>query len=159
MQSTNEVVTDVTDKITRIAERNGVKEGDGRHFEVSSAARGMVSLHDDPITSVPSPPPPVVEPSTGYVPPPPPDEERPREIARLERKAKRLTRASIGLAGTGAGLLIIGGVVYGATAAVGPLVPITFGALAILLALFILGAAVRRRRELEEAKSHSTTGQ
>jgi len=115
---------------------------------VSLAAIRMMDFEDVP--AVPITPAPTVEPST-------PTSPQSREAKRLERKAKRLTRASIGLAGTGAGLLIIGGVTYAATATVGALVPITFGALAILLALFILGAAVRRRKQAKEALSQSTT--
>lgn len=157
MQSTHELVADVTDKLTRIAERNEDKRNDGAHVAVSPAARRMLDQYEDPFASTPSPAPisPVVEPSAPSSAEPPASG---REQRRLERKAKRLKRASIGLAGTGAGLLIAGGVAYGLTAAIGALVPITFGALAILLALFILGAAVRRRKEAERAKSRSMTG-
>jgi hypothetical protein len=158
MQSTHELVADVSDKINRIAERNEAKRGDGTHVEVSLGARRMLAQYDDPIVSTPSPAPldPVVEPSS-------PQRAEPtasgREQRRLERKARRLKRASIGLAGAGAGLLIAGGVAYGVTAATGALVPITFGALAILLALFLLAAAVRRRKQAKEAQSKSTTAQ
>jgi len=43
------------------------------------------------------------------------------------------------------------------TGAIGWAGAITLGALAILLALFILGAAVRRRKQAKEALSQSTT--
>ncbi|MGB5695843.1 MAG: hypothetical protein WBM46_09340 [Polyangiales bacterium] len=148
MQSTNEVAADVTDKLTRIAERNHVEPGDGRHVEVSLAAMRMMDFDDVPTVSIA--PAPTVEPST-------PTSPQSREAKRLERKAKRLRRASGGLAGTGAGLLIAGGVGVGVTGAIGWAGAITLGALAILLALFILGAAVRRRKQAKEALSQSTT--
>jgi len=158
VQSTDEVVTDLTDKITRIGERNGHQRRGGKNFEVSLAARRMASLDENGLgTPAPPPRPPEVETS-----PPSPTERSPeqrREIERLERKAKRLTRASRGLAGTGGGLLIAGGVAFGVTGGVGGIVALCLGGLALLLALFVLAAAARRRRQLEEAKARSTTGQ
>ncbi|MGB8222130.1 MAG: hypothetical protein WCF10_06060 [Polyangiales bacterium] len=148
MQSTNELVADVTDKITRISERNQGEDGDGKQVQVSLAAVRMMDFEDVPSVSIT--PAPGMELSTATP-------EPSRESKRLERQARRLRRASLGLAGTGAGLLIAGGVALGVTGAIGWAVPITFGALAILLALFILGAAVRRRKQAKEALSKSTT--
>lgn len=158
VQSTQELVAEVTDKLERMAERNEDKRGDAAQVEVSSAARRMLARNDDPLAPTAAP---ATSPSVAESSPPPPAEPsaKPRMSSReqrqLERKAKRLKRASLGLAGTGAALLIAGGVAYGATAAIGALVPITFGALAVLLALFILGAAVRRRKEAEKARASS----
>ena len=147
VQSTNEVVADVTDKVTRISERNQVDDGDGKQVRVSLAAMRIMDFEDVPPVSIS--PAPGIELSTATP-------EPSREAKRLERQARRLRRASLGLAGTGAGLLIGGGVAYGVTLSVGALFPITFGALAVLLALFILGAAVRRRKQAKEALSKTT---
>lgn len=160
VQSTDELVADLTDKITRIAERSGTREDDDRNFEVSLAARRMLAQYDDPVVSTPPPPPPGGGTKLEYPAAPPPlyGEQR-REIERLERKAKRLTRASRGLAGLGGGLLIIGGVAFAVGGGAGGIAAMCIGGLALLMALFILAAAARRRRQLEEAKSGSTTGQ
>lgn len=162
MQSTKGVVTDVTDKIARIAERN-VARGDGAHFEVSLAARRMMAFEDVPSVSVPpassDEPASTAEPAPAPAPAPAPSPpQSSQEAKRLERKAKRLFRVGGGLAGAGAALLIGGGVAFGATAAVGAAVPITFGALILLIALFILGAAVRRRNQAKKAQSQSADG-
>jgi hypothetical protein len=151
VQSTNELVTDLTDKITRISERNDVQQGPDTHFGVSLAARRMLSLNDDILVPPPSPKYPTA--------PPPITDERSRELERLERKAKRLTRASRGLAGLGGGLLIVGGVAFAVGGGAGGIAAMCIGGLALLMALFILAAAARRRRQLEEAKSESPTGQ
>jgi len=152
MQSTKGVVTDTTDKIARISERN-VERQDGRHFEVSLAARRMMSFEGVPAVSVPPA-------STDEPAPAPPPPQSSREAKQLERKAKRLFRVGGGLAGAGAALLIGGGVAFGATAAIGAAVPITFGALILLIALFVLGAAVRRRNQAKKAaQSQSADGQ
>jgi len=152
MQSTNEVVTDLTDKITRVSERNGVPPR--ANLEVSSAARRMASLEnqDDVFVSEPPAPPPA-QPTA----PPPLDEEQRREVARLERKEKSLTRASRGLAGAGGGLLIAGGIALGVTGGLGGAFVMCVGGLALLLALFVLAARTRRRKQLEEAKAGATT--
>lgn len=156
VQSTDEVVTDLTDKIARISERNGARRRHATNFEVSSAARRMLSLEvEDPF----APAPPEVETKLEYPAAPPVSDERRREIERLEHKAKRLTRASRGLAGTGGGLLIVGGIAFGVSGGLGGAFVMCVGGLALLLALFVLAAAARRRRQLEEAKSESTTGQ
>jgi hypothetical protein len=147
VQSTNEVVADVSDKITRISERNQVDDGDGKQVRVSLAAMRIMDFEDVPPVSIS--PAPGIELSTAAP-------EPSREAKRLERQARRLRRASLGLAGVGAGLLIGGGVAVGITGGIGGLVAITFGALAVLLALFILGAAVRRRKQAKEALSKST---
>ncbi|MBW2189966.1 MAG: hypothetical protein JRG93_10335 [Deltaproteobacteria bacterium] len=163
VQSADEIITDLTDKITRVAERNGAQDHDNANFEVSPATRRMLAQYADPLGSTPPHPGPTeVEtspPSTTESPSSAEAESR-RELKRLERKARRLTRASRGLAGTGGALLIVGGIAYGVTASVGALVPFCLAGLALLLALFILIAAARRRRQLEEAKAgaESTTG-
>lgn len=148
MQSTNEVVADVTDKITRISERNQVEDGDGKEVRVSLAAMRIMDFEDVPPVSIS--PAPGIELSAATP-------EPSREAKRLERRARRLRRASLGLAGAGAGLLIGGGVALAVTGATGFAGLITLGALAVLLALFILGAAVRRRKQAKEALSKSTT--
>jgi hypothetical protein len=157
VQSTDEVVTDLTDKITRIGERNGTSGRHATNFQVSSAARRMVSLDDDPISPAPSPRPPDSE--TSPASPTDLSLAQRREVQRLERKAKGLTRASRALAGTGGALLIAGGIALGVTGGLGGAFVMCVGGLALLLALFVLAAAARRRRELEEAKAGSTTDQ
>jgi hypothetical protein len=144
MQSTKGVVADVTDKIARIAERNHVERGDGMHFGASLAARRMMDFEDVP--------------SVSPAPPAPPSPQSSLEAERLERKAKRLFRVSGGLAGVGAALLISGGFALSSTGAIGWAVAITFGALSLLIALFILGAAVRRRNQAKKAQSQSADG-
>jgi hypothetical protein len=150
VQSSNEVMTDLTDKITRISERNGVSRRDGKQFEVSLATRRMMSLvDDDPFMPDPvetSPASPTESSSAG-------EGRRRDDLERLERKAKRRTRASRGLAGTGAGLLIAGGIAFGVAGGLGGAFVMCVGGLALLLALFIVGAAARRRKQLEEAKA------
>lgn len=150
MQSSNEVMTDLNDKITRISERNGVSRRDGEQFEVSLATRRMMSfVADDP--SMPdsvetSPASPTESSSAGKG-------RRRDDLQWLERKARRLTRASRGLAGTGGGLLIAGGIAFGVSGGLGGAFVMCLGGLALLLALFIVGAAARRRKQLEEAKA------
>lgn len=142
LQSTDEVMTDLTDKVSRISERNGVPRR--TNFEVSLAARRIVGQYEDPFASTPAPQPaPVVETDS---------QRRRREIAHLERKAKSLTRASRGLAGAGGGLLIVGGVALGVGGFAGAFV-MCIGGFLLLIALFVLAAAARRRRQLEEAKA------
>jgi len=157
VQSTDEVVTDLTDKITRIGERNGTSGRHATNFQVSAAARRMVSLDDDPISPAPSPRPPDSE--TSPASPTDLSLAQRREVQRLERKAKGLTRASRALAGAGGALLIAGGIAFGVTGGLGGAFVMCVGGLALLLALFVLAAAARRRRELEEAKAGSTNGQ
>jgi membrane protein implicated in regulation of membrane protease activity len=71
----------------------------------------------------------------------------------LEAKEERLTRASRGLAGAGGGLLLVGGIAYGVTGAIGALAPICIGGFLLLIALFVLAARTRRRRQLEEERA------
>lgn len=161
MQSTDELVTDLTDQLTRYAERNGARAQGDSGFEVSPAARRMLAQYDDPLGSTPSPqpagevessPPPEAEsPSAGES--PAVQTERRREIARLERKEKSLTRASRGLAGAGGGLLIAGGIALGVTGVVGAAVPMCIGGFLLLIALFVVAARARRRRQLEEERA------
>jgi hypothetical protein len=158
VQSTDEVVTDLTDKITRIGERNGTSGRHATNFQVSSAARRMVSLDDDSL-GAPAPPPRPPEVETSPASPTDLSLAQRREVQRLERKAKSLTRASRALAGTGGALLIAGGIALGVTGGLGGAFVMCVGGLALLLALFVLAAAARRRRELEEAKAGSTTDQ
>lgn len=154
MQSTNEVMTDLTDKITRISERNGISRRDGKQFEVSLATRRMMSLvDDDPFMPDPvetSPASPTESSSAG-------EGRRRDDVQWLERKAKRLTRASRGLAGTGGGLLIAGAIAFGVTGGLGGAFVMCVAGLALLLALFVLAAAARRRRALEEAKAEAAS--
>jgi len=144
LQSTGEVMTDLTDKISRISERNGTSRRS--NFEVSLAARRMMSVDDDPF---------IPEPAAPSAPPPKEKAQAKRsaEIRQLERKEKTLTRAARGLAGTGGGLLIAGGIALGVSGGLGGAFVMCVAGLALLLALFVLAAAARRRRELEEAKA------
>jgi len=161
MQSTDELVTDLTNQLTRYAERNGARAEGDSGLEVSPAARRMLAQYDDPLGSTPppqpggevesSPPPEAESPSAGES--PAVQAERRREIARLERKEKSLTRASRGLAGAGGGLLIVGGIALGVTGMVGAAVPMCIGGFLLLIALFVLAARARRRRQLEEERA------
>lgn len=161
MQSADELVTDLTSQLTRFAERNGARAQGDTSFEVSPAARRMLAQYDDPFASTPPPQPPAEVESS-----PPPEAELPspgestaaqterrREIARLKRKEKALTRASRGLAGAGGGLLIIGGIALGVTGAVAGAVPMCIGGFLLLIALFVLAARTRRRKQLEEERA------
>jgi hypothetical protein len=155
MQSTDAVITELTDQITRYAERNEARTKSDTNFEVSSAARRMWARYDDPLGATPSPM--AAEeaktsaPSAEDLEPSP--TERSRRLARLEAKEERLTRASRGLAGAGGGLLLVGGIAYGVTGAIGALAPICIGGFLLLIALFVLAARTRRRRQLEEERA------
>ena len=155
MQSTDAVVTELTDQITRYAERNGARSPGETDFEVSLAARRMWAQYDDPFGATPSPlPAEEVEPSAPSAEELEPSQmERSRRLARLEAKEKRLTQASRGLAGAGGGLLIAGGIAFGVTGAIGAAVPLCIGGFLLLIALFVLAARTRRRRQLEEERA------
>jgi hypothetical protein len=54
------------------------------------------------------------------------------------------------LAGAGAGLLIGGGIGFAVSGGVGGMVAMCIGGFLLLIALFVLAARTRRRKELEE---------
>lgn len=153
MQSADELVTELTDQMTRLAERNAARSAE-TDFGVSMAARRMVAQNDDPFASdVPPRPNGETKELPKYV-----VSERSARLAELEAKEKSLTAASRGLAGAGAGLMIAGGVGYAVSASVGALVPICIGGFLLLIALFVLGARARRRRQLEEERARLKSG-
>jgi len=178
MQSTEEVITDLTDQVTRYAERNEARTPSDTSFGVSMASRRMLAAYQEPTSAAEGRHP------EAYVDPSQPTAEggetaeadseaekqlaqaeqelkTRRRIAKLEQKEKSLTRASRGLAGAGGGLLIVGGIVLGATGAIGGAVPMCIGGFLLLIALFVLAARARRRRQLEEeqARLKATDGQ
>lgn len=171
LQSTDEVVTDLTDKITRVAERNGARAPSNTNFEVSLAARRMLAENQEPVYGVKRwHPEAYVDPAESApeeVEPTSAEElanaelERRQELARLEDKEKSLTRASRGLAGAGGGLLIVGGIALGVSGAIGAAAVLCIGGFLLLIALFVVAARARRRRQLEEerARLKSTDGQ
>jgi hypothetical protein len=153
MQSADELVTELTDQMTRLAERNAARSAE-TDFGVSMAARRMVAQNDDPFASdVPPRPNGETKELPKYV-----VSERSARLAEMEAKEKSLTAASRGLAGAGAGLMIAGGVGYAVSASVGALVPICIGGFLLLIALFVLGARTRRRRQLEEERARLKSG-
>jgi hypothetical protein len=154
MQSADELFTEITDQMTRYSERNSEgKSGTG--FGVSGATQRMVAAYQD------SGLPPWDERTAGgraeagqkaetkteesYLKP-----ASYSELERLRQKEKGLKRGAAGLAGAGAGLMIIGGIAYGVTGAIGGLVPICIGGFLLLLSLFVAGALARKRRKIRE---------
>lgn len=161
MQSTDQVISELTDQITRYAERNGARTKSDTSFEVSSAARRMLAAYQEPSSSLErSHPEAFVDPlqpekaDSGEANPESAQEPKtsPR-IAELSRKEQSLTRASRGLAGAGGGLLIAGGIAFGVTGGIGGAVLMCLGGFLLLIALFVLGARTRRRNQLEEEKA------
>ncbi len=170
MQSANEVIADLTEQLTRVSERNAGRLDGDTGFEVSAAAKRMWTAYDEPVRGVEKwhpeayqdPLEPEVEPASG-------DDsttrelgdeeekaledlEKRRRLKRLEQKEKALTGASRGLAGAGAGLLIVGGIVVGVSGGIGGAVAMCIGGFLLLIALFVLAARTRRRRQLEEER-------
>ncbi len=168
MQSTDEVMTDLTDQITRYAERNGARTQSDTSFQVSTAARRMLAAYQEPASAIerwhpeafvdPLQP---VEPEAGEADAgsekqsaqTEQDLERDRRIAELAQNEQSLTRASRGLAGAGGGLLIAGGIAFGVTGGIGGAVAMCIGGFLLLIALFVVAARTRRRRQLEEEKA------
>lgn len=160
VQSADAVLTELTEQITRVAERNGTRSPSDTDFQVTMATRRMWAHYDDPFASTPLPPQPSETESSDALEEPDEDSldvdrERRGRLARLERKEKSLTRASRGLAGAGGGLVLAGGIAYAATASVGALVPICLGGFLLLVALFVLAARTRRRRQLKDERARS----
>jgi len=167
MQSTDEVITELTDQITRYAERNEARTPSDTGFEVSLASRRMLAAYQEPTSAVerwhpeafvdPS------QPATEAGETAEADAESPkksaqeeldrrRRITELTRKEKSLTRASRGLAGAGGALLLGGGIAFGVTGGIGGAVLLCIGGFLLLIALFVVAARTRRRKQLEEAK-------
>jgi hypothetical protein len=178
MQSTEEVIADLTDQITRYAERNEARTPSDTSFEVSLASRRMLAAYQEPSSAVErwhpeayvDPSQPATQASETADSEPASEkqaaqaEQDPKtslRIAELSRKEKSLTRASRGLAGAGGGLLIAGGIAFGVTGAIGGAVLMCIGGFLLLIALFVVAARSRRRKQLEEEKagSQSTDGQ
>ena len=173
MQSTEEVIADLTDQVTRYAERNDARTPSDTNFEVSLASRRMLAAYQEPTSAVERwHPEAFVDPSKSAT------EEadsvsaetsaraeqelnRRRRIAQLSEKEKSLTRASRGLAGAGGALLLAGGIAFGVTGGIGGAVFMCIGGFLLLIALFVVAARTRRRKQLEEEKagSESTDGQ
>jgi hypothetical protein len=168
MQSAEEVISDLTDQITRYAERNEARTSSDASFEVSMASRRMLAAYQEPTSAVER-----WHPEAFVEPEPPTEDEgaevdaeaqrqtaqaeeelkRRQRVARLTQKEKSLTRASRGLAGAGGGLLIAGGIAFGVTGGIGGAVLMCIGGFLLLIALFVLAARTRRRRQLEEEKA------
>ena len=167
MQSTDEVITELTDQITRYAERNEARTPSDTGFEVSLASRRMLAAYQEPTSAVERWHP------EAFVDPSQPATEggetaeadaesakksaqeeldRRRRITELTRKEKSLTRASRGLAGAGGALLLGGGIAFGVTGGIGGAVLLCIGGFLLLIALFVVAARTRRRKQLEEAK-------
>jgi hypothetical protein len=170
MQSTDEVITELTDQITRYAERNEARTPNDTSFEVSSASRRMLAAYQESTSAVerwhpeafadPS------QPATEVSEPAEADSESAEKsaqteqelktrqrIAELEQKEERLTRASRGLAGAGGGLLLAGGIALGVAGGYGGAFVICIGGFLLLVALFVLAARSRRRRKLYEERT------
>jgi hypothetical protein len=168
MQSANEVIAELTDQLTKVSERNTARSEGDTGFEVSSAAKRMWAAYQEPVRGVekwhpeayadpmhpePAPEP---EPAAGDLGSAEEkafdDLERQQRasLTRLEQKEQALTRASRGLAGAGAGLLIGGGIGFAVSGGVGGMVAMCIGGFLLLIALFVLAARTRRRKELEE---------
>jgi hypothetical protein len=168
VQSTDEVITDLTDQITRYAERNAGRTQSDTSFQVSTAARRMLAAYQEPTSAIERWHP------EAFVDPSQPVESEAGEanagsekqsarteqelkthqrIAELARKEQSLTRASRGLAGAGGGLLIAGGIAFGVTGGIGGAVAMCIGGFLLLIALFVVAARTRRRRQLEEEKA------
>mgnify|MGYP001815075556 CR=1 FL=1 len=175
MQSAKEVIADLTEQLTRVSERNAAQAQGGTELEFSSAARRMWAAYQEPVHGVekwhpeayqdPNQP----EPASGEEPAgqlgdeeekgsEALEPEQRRNLARLEQKEKSLTRASRGLAGAGAGLLLAGGIALGVTGGVGGMVAMCIGGFLLLIALFVLAARTRRRRQLEEERERLNSG-
>ena len=170
MQSTEEVIADLTDQVTRYAERNEARTPSDTNFEVSLASRRMLAAYQEPSSALER-----WHPEAFVDPSQPPSEavetadsdsdaakrsaqaeqdlKTRQRIAELTEKEKSLTRASRGLAGAGGGLLIAGGIAFGVTGGVGGLVLLCIGGFLLLIALFVVAARTRRRRKLEEEKA------
>ena len=168
MQSANEVIAELTDQLTKVSERNTARSDVDSGLEVSSAAKRMWAAYQEPVRGVekwhpeayadpmqpePAPEP---EPAAGDLGSAEKkafdDLERQQRgsLARLEQKEQALTRASRGLAGAGAGLLIGGGIGFAVSGGVGGMVAMCIGGFLLLIALFVLAARTRRRKELED---------
>lgn len=178
MQSTEEVIADLTDQVTRYAERNEARTPSDTSFEVSLASRRMLAAYQEPTSAVERwHPEAFVDPSQAETEEgeaaeadsgsekqsaqAEQDLKRARRIAELARKEESLTRASRGLAGAGGGLLLAGGIAFGVTGGIGGAVVMCIGGFLLLIALFVVSARARRRRQLEEerARLKSTDGQ
>lgn len=146
MQSADEFMTELTDQITRFAERNAARS-EGTDFGVSRAAQRMVAQYDDPFAS--------------DIRPRPDDEKKelPKYTAapgdarlrELQAKERSLTAAARGLAGAGGALLIAGGIALGASGGLGGAFVMCAGGFILLIALFVAAALGRRRRQLRDA--------
>ena len=159
MQSADEVINDLTDQVTRYAERNEARAPSDTGLEVSMASRRLLAAYQEPSSAVEK-----WHPEAFEDPSEPSSEaaetaasaqsqrelEESRRIAHLRKKEKGLTRASRGLAGAGGGLLIAGGIALGVTGGIGGAVLLCIGGFLLLIALFVVAARTRRRKELEE---------
>jgi hypothetical protein len=168
MQSADEVITDLTDQITRYAQRNETRTSSDASFEVSLASRRMLAAYQEPTSAVETwHPEALKDPSqpakdggaeadaeTQRQPAETEEElKRRQRIEHLTQKEKSLTRASRGLAGAGGGLLIAGGIAFGVTGGIGGAVLMCIGGFLLLIGLFVLAARTRRRTQLEEEKA------
>lgn len=168
MQSADEVITDLTDQITRYAQRNETRTSSDASFEVSMASRRMLAAYQEPTSAVEK-----WHPEAFKDPSHPAEDggaeadagaqrqsaeteeelKRRQRIEHLTQKEKSLTRASRGLAGAGGGLLIAGGIAFGVTGGIGGAVLMCIGGFLLLIALFVVAARTRRRKQLEEEKA------
>ena len=178
VQSTEEVISDLTDQLTRYAERNEARTPSDTSFGVSLASRRMLAAYQEPTSAVERSHP------DAYVDPAQPTAEggetaeadweaqkqsaeaeqelkTRRRVAKLEQKEERLLRASRGLAGAGGGLLIAGGIALGVAGGYGGAFVMCIGGFLLLIALFVVAARARRRSQLEEgqARLRATDGQ
>lgn len=156
MQSADELFTEITDQMTRYSERNSEGKAE-TSFGVSGATQRMVAAYQESGL-----PPWEGRTASGRVEASQEAEAKTEveesylgtasysELARLRQKEKGLKRGAAGLAGAGAGLMIIGGITYGVTGAIGGLVPICIGGFLLLLSLFVAAALARKRRKIRE---------
>lgn len=161
MQSADELLTEITDQMTKYSERNSAGNTD-TGFGVSGATERMVAAYQGSLPPWDDAPERTARGAADTSGKTKDQEERTEaegsylkrgsyaELDRLKQKEKGLKRGAAGLAGAGAGLMIIGGITYAATAAVGGLVPICIGGFLLLLSLFVAAALARRRRQVRE---------
>jgi hypothetical protein len=156
MQSADELFTEITDQMTRYSERNAEGKADAG-FGVSGATQRMVAAYQgsgsasglssgrtvggraDAFRKSET------EVEESYL-----DTASYSELERLRQKEQGLKRGAAGLAGAGAGLMLIGGIAYGVSGAVGGLVPICIGGFLLLLSLFVAAALAGKRRKIRE---------
>lgn len=154
MQSADELLTEITDQMTRYSERSSEGKSD-TGFGVSGATQRMVAAYQildsnmsqgrtargraDQYQKTQA------ETEESYL-----ETASYGELQRLRQKEKGLKRGAAGLAGTGAGLMIVGGIALGVSGAIGAAVPICIGGFLLLLSLFVAASLARKRRKIRE---------